>query len=63
MKAKVSELLSKVYKAKDCTDVNDVEFALSECWNIYGRYGTSRALMNRINSLDTKRIKLKSKTH
>lgn len=51
------DLLKHVYKASDCTDLNDVEYAISEVKRIAnGNYTT--ALRNRLNSLEKRKTQL-----
>lgn len=51
----IRQILNGIYKANQCTDINDVDFAISECKNLISTYGESRLVYNRINSLMKKR--------
>lgn len=50
--------LAKIYKANQCTDLNDVEIAISEVMTLIKKYGQKPALNSRWSSLLKRKEKL-----
>jgi len=51
----ITESLKYVYTAKQCTDLNDVEFAINEVKRIAREWKYTAALRNRLNSLEKRK--------
>lgn len=43
--------LKYIYSAKQCTDVNDINFALNELKQLYKLYPKSKIIVKKINAL------------
>ena len=55
----VNDELKRIYKAVDCTDKNDCEYALEQVKIIERRFGSTPATRARIRSLINKSKRLK----
>jgi len=51
----ISESLKYVYKANQCTDLSDVDFAINEVKRIAKEWQYTPALRNRLNSLEKRK--------
>lgn len=51
----ISESLKHVYRADQCTDLSDVDFAISEVKRIAKEWHYTPALRNRLNSLEKRK--------
>lgn len=51
-------ILGHVYKAKDCTDINDVETAINQVTELAKVFGWTTALQKRAGSLSKKKRQL-----
>lgn len=51
----ISESLKYVYKANQCTDLSDVDYAIREVKRIAIEWGYTPALRNRLNSLEKRK--------
>jgi len=57
----LKEKMSRIYKANQCTDMNDVHIALNDCEQLRKQYGYKPSIVNRIVSLQKKQNKLSAK--
>lgn len=57
----ITESLKYVYKANQCTDLNDVEFAISEVKRISKEWHYTDALRKRLNSLEKRQEVLENR--
>jgi hypothetical protein len=55
--------LQNIYKANQCSDINDVQIAIEQVKELAHTYGWTPALRNRYVSLEKKRIKLMPQMH
>ena len=58
-----TKILAKIYKANQCTDLNDVNYAIAETRKAISRFGWTSTLSRRLRSLKSKENKLKEKTN
>ena len=53
--------LSQIYKAKQCTDLNDCDYAIGQTRQMIIKYGEKYKLVQRLFSLKQKRILFEKK--
>jgi hypothetical protein len=49
------------FKAQNCTDINDVEYAIAECKKLLAEYGSKSSLCSILSRLTNKKQKLEAK--
>ena len=54
----VKSELQHIYKSNQCTDLNDVDYAISEVKRLLKKYGSVSSLQNRLSSLTKRRKQL-----
>lgn len=58
MKLKLKDYMSHIYKANQCTDIIDINYALSSCRELRLIFGDEKVIIRRMVSLHNKKIKL-----